>query len=338
MEYSSFNAQMMQRKARSPLSKKSKIFYGSMVLSIGLLFIIALAFGGRPTQSYDNRPMLGDASAIAVADQNKDGEVSGEELEEMIEEVMHDERANEPSQMQLIIHAHLPHAIRGMDQNGNGHIDPREAAAVMGNLPGVMMQTMAAQLPTDHGEYVEIQNRVRNEFKDAVLDLALKNHRNESISDEECFQNCFNRCQWMLEPHTCVDTCNQGCGTDAVLNDPMEIIQRMQRANSVEYGENEANYTLAMKRPGLKSKDLKVEVRGPVLVVQGECREQMKGNRTLNHAFHHSIRMPPDVNKEAITSELENDVLTVYLPKDPELSKKFREERMALEQAASGKV
>jgi len=237
----------------------------------------------------------------------------------------------------------MPEIIRMADKDGSGVVDPKEAEAVMGMMPQMiagfmhphgdaMGQVMA---PHDHAEYMEVQGRIRNEFKDAVLDLALKNHRNESCSKEECFGNCFHRCRWMLDAKTCVDTCNQGCGTDAEIFDPVEAMKAQRASESLKFGESEGNYTMALTKPGLKSKNVAVEVRGPVLVVRGETLEQHK-YYNLTHQFFHSVRLPADAKKEEITSELEEETLTVTIPKDPELREKLEAERKQLDQIAAG--
>ncbi|GAB5366787.1 hypothetical protein AAMO2058_001173400 [Amorphochlora amoebiformis] len=241
--------------------------------------------------------------------------------------------------MMMIMHGMMPGAVDQCDMNGDGHISHKEAAQAMGMFPQILAGGMVPHgaepsMPHDHAEYVEIQNRVRNEFKDAVLDMALKNHRNESCSKEECFGSCFSRCRWLLDPQTCVDTCNQGCETDAELFNPMEIMAQTARESQVKFGENDKEYTLEMKKPGLKEKDLTVEVRGPVLVIRGEAEEHHK-RYNITHQFFNSYPLPPDVNKDEITSDLKNDVLKVSLPKDPVLTERLKEEREKLDAIAA---
>jgi len=232
----------------------------------------------------------------------------------------------------------MPAIIAAADKDGSGVIDPKEAEAVMGMMPQMIASHMHPQgdamekvmAPHDHAEYMEVQNRVRNEFKDAVLDLALKNNRNESLTKEECFGNCFHRCRWMLDPRTCVDTCNKGCGTDAELFDPMEVIAREQ---APKFGETNETYTMAITKPGLKEGKLAVETRGQVLVVRGETLEQHK-YYNITHQFLNTVRIPDDGIKDEITSELENETLTVTIPRDQEKKAELEAERQRLDQIA----
>jgi len=329
MEYSTFEH---SRPAERRVNCKKVAFWTS--LSINVLIVLLIGYFALP-QSASPAPRL---SSYAVADADKDGKVTEEEIHEMIEEVMHDERAHDPSRMLMIIHGVLPHIIAKMDKNGDGQVDPREAAAIMGMIPQMIagLVHQGGDAPHDNAEYMEVQGRIRNEFKDAMLDLALKNSRNESLSKEECFGNCFHRCRWMLEPETCVDTCNQGCGTDAEIFNPAAAIQAQQASTSLKFGESDANYTMALHKPGLKSDKVAVEVREQVLVVRGETVEQHK-YYNLTHQFFHSVRLPTDAKKEEITSELEEETLTVTIPKDPELKEQMEAERKELEQIAAGK-
>eukprot|EP00467_Chlorarachnion_reptans_P019937 CAMPEP_0114507644 /NCGR_PEP_ID=MMETSP0109-20121206/12130_1 /TAXON_ID=29199 /ORGANISM="Chlorarachnion reptans, Strain CCCM449" /LENGTH=355 /DNA_ID=CAMNT_0001686431 /DNA_START=952 /DNA_END=2019 /DNA_ORIENTATION=+ len=340
MEYSTFNALQQERK-RKVVNCKKVALAASVAVNVALILMIGYYFAPR---TYDARPQLGLGTeapeSYAVADEDKDGEVSQEELHEMIEKVMHEERAHEPGKMMMMIHGMLPEVINAVDQDGSGRIDMREAAQAMGMMPQMMGHMMLpgharSMNPAEHAEFQEVQNRVKNEFKDAVLDLALKNARNESLSKEECFGNCFHRCRWMLDPHTCVDTCNKGCGTEAEIFDPMEHIAKTQAQSSIRYGENEKNYTLTMKKPGLKAKDLFVEVRGPVLVIRGTTLEQHR-MFNITHQFMHMDPIPFDVNKEEISSDLENEILTVTLPKDPKLTKELEEKRKQMQLVAEG--
>mmetsp|Transcript_26320 Transcript_26320/g.36691 ORF Transcript_26320/g.36691 Transcript_26320/m.36691 type:complete len:349 (-) Transcript_26320:226-1272(-) len=337
MEYATFNA---QRSGFRKINCKRTLFYLSLFANVALLLFIG--YHASP-KSYDARPTLGLSAEYAQADENEDGEVTPEEIHSMIEDVMHQERAHRPSQMVMAIHGMLPDAIRAGDKNGDGAVNMAEAQQMMGGLPAMMAGMMAPQGqhrhmadPADHAEYMELQNRVQNEFKDAVLDLALKNRRNESISQEECFGNCFNRCRWMLEAQTCLETCNQGCGTEAELFDPAAIVKKMASERDLQYGENKANYTMTLKMPGIQAEGLAVEVRGPVLVVRGQALQQHK-HYNVTHQFLHSVGIPRDVKKNDITSELESETLTVTLPKDPVLTAELEAERKRIAEAAAGK-
>eukprot|EP00954_Amorphochlora_amoebiformis_P030778 1395196-Amorphochlora_amoeboformis.AAC.1 len=371
MEYTTFT-----ERPRRTIRIKSVLLSVSLAINVALLLFVG--YNALPEASSKSLGLGCEASpgvcqAYPVADEDDDGKVTPEELKNMIEEVMHEERSHVPGRMMMIMHGMMPGAVDQCDMNGDGHISHKEAAQAMGMFPQILAGGMVPHgaepsMPHDHAEYVEIQNRVRNEFKDAVLDMALKNHRNESCSKEECFGSCFSRCRWLLDPQTCVDTCNQGCETDAELFNPMEIMAQTARESQVKFGENDKEYTLEMKKPGLKvldifvhishgmflwnhaspsytyatadfdstfqEKDLTVEVRGPVLVIRGEAEEHHK-RYNITHQFFNSYPLPPDVNKDEITSDLKNDVLKVSLPKDPLLTERLKEEREKLDAIAA---
>jgi len=286
-------------------------------VNVALFFLVATQLA--PATNYDRSPFLQSSAVVNQqaydeADDNEDGEVTPAEVLDMVEDVMHEERANAPGPVAMMIHGVMPMAVQQCDMNRDGNIDRSEAAHVMGRMPSIVTNIVASASGInagDHDQFVEVQNRVKNEFKDAVLDLALKNHRNSSVSKEECFGNCYSRCQWLLDQQNCVDICNQGCETEAKLFNPMEHIQKMQH---VQYGENEKNYTMVMEKPGLKVETLKVEVRDHVLVVRGEATQEMP-NLKINNQFMHTAPIPRDVHIEEITSEVNDDTISVYLPK-----------------------
>lgn len=348
--YDTFDAEAPRRKRK--INCKSVAIWTSIIACLVLVLYVGTLATSRP------HTPLALGSSYEVADEDEDGKVSPEELENMIDDVMNKERAHRPGQMVMMIQGAVPNAAQTCDMDGNGHIDKHEAEQIMGMMPqiiaGAMMNAggmpgmpgmpppgmaggMVPAVPTDHPEFMEIQNRVKNEFKDAVLDLALKGNKDANVTKEECFGNCFSRCRWMLDPQTCVDTCNTGCGTDAEMFDPMEHMRRHHQKEDIKFGESETNYTMMLKKPGIKAKDLVVETRGPVLVVRGKSMEAHK-HYNITHQFFHSVRLPEDVNVPEVSSALENDVLTVTLPKDPKLTAKLKEEYRQLEQRQQAEI
>lgn len=344
MEYSTFEQVRAQRSARKINCKKVLLWTS---VSINVVILLLLGYNALPVNT-GRHGLLGEQ--LAVADTDKDGEVTKEEVEELVENVMHDERAHGPGPIAIMMHEFMPQAIQKMDQNRDGVISGAEAMAMgMGMLKQALAGYMHPQgaamgrvmHPADHEEYMEIQHRVENQFKDAVIDLAIKNKK-RNMSNEECFGECFHRAQWLLDPRTAWSTCNEGCGSDFTnpafeMEDALEHIREELKKDTVTYGESETNYTISMKKPGLKAKNFVVEVRHEVLVIQGEY-PRPNGRWNITHQFHHAVHIPADVKKSEITSELEDEVVTVTMPKDPTKKHLVEEQRKKLEQIAQGKT
>ena len=83
--------------------------------------------------------------------------------------------------------------------------------------------------------------------------------------------------------------------------------------------------------PGLKKEDVKVEVTGEALVIEGERKQEHKEDHEGYHRsernygrFYRSIPLPEGAKAEQIKAELKEGVLTVSVPV-PESAKKSRQ-------------
>lgn len=94
---------------------------------------------------------------------------------------------------------------------------------------------------------------------------------------------------------------------------------------AAEVEERDGDYRVALEMPGLEDKDVEVAVRGDVLTVRAEKREETHGPETGDKSrcvserrygmCARSFQLPANVDVEAIAASLKNGVLTVTLPK-----------------------
>lgn len=84
--------------------------------------------------------------------------------------------------------------------------------------------------------------------------------------------------------------------------------------------ETDDAYQVDVELPGIKSKDVDVEVSGQELVVSGEIKERerkgilRRGTRRTGR-FEYRILLPGEVNTEGIKANMTDGVLTITVPK-----------------------
>ncbi|MGW3624106.1 Hsp20/alpha crystallin family protein [Streptomyces sp. NPDC000880] len=84
--------------------------------------------------------------------------------------------------------------------------------------------------------------------------------------------------------------------------------------------ETDEAYQVDVELPGIKSKDVDVEVSGQELVVSGEIKERerkgvlRRGTRRTGR-FEYRILLPGEVNTEGVKAHMADGVLTVTVPK-----------------------
>lgn len=90
--------------------------------------------------------------------------------------------------------------------------------------------------------------------------------------------------------------------------------------------EAENEYVLSAELPGMKAKDVEIDVQDNVLTVSGEKKtERSESNGGHWHLsersegrFERSFSLPRSVDPDSIRADFENGVLTVHLPKRAE--------------------
>lgn len=97
-----------------------------------------------------------------------------------------------------------------------------------------------------------------------------------------------------------------------------ERFERLAFSSAMQWRENDENIFLEAKLPGVKQKDIQVQVDGEVLQVQAERRGKEREADTASvwsTCFSESVRLPSTVNFHEARAELKNDLLTVTIPK-----------------------
>jgi HSP20 family protein len=125
--------------------------------------------------------------------------------------------------------------------------------------------------------------------------------------------------------------------------DPFEQVQdmqrRMQRAMldnnnrfnrpglqpaglSLNFSESDTAYLINADMPGKKKEDIVIEVKGDFIVISGERKSEQKvenDNYYLQEIsagkFSRALALPQNIKKNEITSEYNNGVLSIKIPK-----------------------
>ena len=96
-------------------------------------------------------------------------------------------------------------------------------------------------------------------------------------------------------------------------------------APAVDVREEEKTVTVRADLPGVDAKDIKVTVEGDILTLEGERmkEEQITEEKTrwverFHGSFRRSIRLPAEVDGEAVEASHKNGVLEITCPVRPE--------------------
>jgi HSP20 family protein len=99
----------------------------------------------------------------------------------------------------------------------------------------------------------------------------------------------------------------------------------------MDLAENDKEVVITAELPGLDEKDFEVTVAGDLLTIKGEKRsdhEQRNGSSYYAErrygSFSRSVRLPFEVQGEAVEARYDKGVLTVRLPKPAELQRPVR--------------
>lgn len=97
----------------------------------------------------------------------------------------------------------------------------------------------------------------------------------------------------------------------------------------VDVEENNEGYLVKAELPGLKREDIKVTVNNGMLMLQGERRAEKEEKGKRFHriersygSFYRSFTLPEGVNDEKLNAEFKDGVLTIMIPKAPEVKPK----------------
>ena len=86
--------------------------------------------------------------------------------------------------------------------------------------------------------------------------------------------------------------------------------------------ESEDRYVLGLDLPGVKLDDTQIEIDGDLLVIHGSRSAQTEAEGERFHrverwhgSFRRAVRLPQDVDREKISADYTDGVLSVHLPK-----------------------
>jgi HSP20 family protein len=107
----------------------------------------------------------------------------------------------------------------------------------------------------------------------------------------------------------------RGFGAPRVRNAPADFAPHM------DVSESEGEFRIAAELPGVEQDDIEVTLE------DGDRKEKDAGFRrveTLRGSFRRSIRLPEEVDQEAVKARYRNGVLELSLPKLPEAKPEVR--------------
>jgi HSP20 family protein len=102
----------------------------------------------------------------------------------------------------------------------------------------------------------------------------------------------------------------------------LEAPETLAWTPTVDLTDTNGEFTLTAELPGVKPKDVEVNVEDDALTIRGEKKEERKEetkNRRLYErsygSFERSFTLPRSVDPDQVKADFENGVLTVHLPK-----------------------
>ena len=91
---------------------------------------------------------------------------------------------------------------------------------------------------------------------------------------------------------------------------------------TVDIGSADKEYTVTVEVPGVSEDDVKIELAGDTLTIQGEKKREKTAKDKDYHcversygAFRRVLSLPEDVDQENIEASFKNGVLTVTMPR-----------------------
>lgn len=128
-------------------------------------------------------------------------------------------------------------------------------------------------------------------------------------------------------------TLNDFCGEmdrvfGTIRNNRYASTARLQNVPPVNISQDDQNLYVEVEVPGLTMENLEVEVIENTLTIKGSCEQVDEENRTYHRQerskeeFTRSFNLNTEVVPENIEAVLKNGVLTITLPKRPEVQPK----------------
>jgi HSP20 family protein len=99
----------------------------------------------------------------------------------------------------------------------------------------------------------------------------------------------------------------------------------------VDFTETDKAYELSAELPGVEEKDLNLTIDENILTIKAEQSHQEERKEKNYHimerssgSYQRTLQIPGDVDHDKIKAKFKNGVLSLTLPKNPELSSKKR--------------
>ena len=94
----------------------------------------------------------------------------------------------------------------------------------------------------------------------------------------------------------------------------------------IDLTENEKEFSVAAELPGIEEKDIQVSLDDGVLTIRGERNavksegdaKEVRHSETFHGKYQRSLRLPAEVDADAVKAVYRNGILTVTLPKTPQ--------------------
>jgi HSP20 family protein len=98
---------------------------------------------------------------------------------------------------------------------------------------------------------------------------------------------------------------------------------------AVDISETDDNYVVEAELPGLTKEDVKISVKGNILTIRGEkkqekneTRKNLQRNERCYGTFMRSFTLPSHVEADNIEAEFKDGILSITLPKIEEVKPK----------------
>lgn len=99
--------------------------------------------------------------------------------------------------------------------------------------------------------------------------------------------------------------------------------------------ETDGEICVTAELPGLMDKDVDVSVTGDRITIKGEKKSETEEKKDdegrefhrverMSGSFHRSMQLPFEIDPDKVTAEVKDGVLTVTIPKPPEVVEKTR--------------
>lgn len=124
---------------------------------------------------------------------------------------------------------------------------------------------------------------------------------------------------------------------DKMIDDFDWSVPELERTVAVRsnVSETDGEIRVTAELPGLTDKDVDVSVTGDLITIKGEKKSEReeKGEEEgrefhrverMSGAFHRALRMPFDIDADKVEADVKNGILTVTIPKPPEIAAKTK--------------